>query len=479
MLDDLKQMTTEKTIQHRMGRVAHIHLIGIGGSGMCGIAEVLLNLGYQVTGSDLSENKSVERLRGLGAGIHIGHKAELVDGSDVVVTSSAIHGNNVELVRANQLRIPVVPRAEMLAELMRFRYGIAVAGTHGKTTTTSLIASLLAEAGLDPTFVIGGLLNSAGTNARLGEGKYLVAEADESDASFLYLQPMISIITNIDADHLSTYEGEFDRLKETFVEFLHHLPFYGIAVLCLEDPQVKSILSRVTRTFLTYGFTDEADVQAVNVAAHGQLTEFEVRLPKRKDLLKVRLNMPGRHNVLNALAAIAVANELGVDDEAILSGLQHFQGIGRRFQNYGVLRFHNGSAQLVDDYAHHPREIQATLAGARAAYPNQRLILVFQPHRYTRTRDLFDEFVDVLSEPDVLLLTSVYPAGEKAIPGADAKSLARTIQLRGKIDPIVLHDVDTLEEALQNIVTDNDVVLTLGAGNIGAVAANMAKKLGK
>ncbi len=479
MLGTDKEMSKEKTIENRMGRVKRIHMIGIGGSGMCGIAEVLINLGYEVTGSDLSENKSVKRLQELGAVINFGHDASAIQSCDVVVSSSAIKENNVELKAALDQRIPVVPRAEMLAELMRFQYGIAVAGTHGKTTTTSLVSSLLAEAGLDPTFVIGGLLNSAGTNAQLGEGKYLVAEADESDASFLYLQPMISIVTNIDEDHLSTYEGDFNRLKETFIEFLHHLPFYGIAILCIEDPEVRSILSRVTRTVVTYGFSADADFQALNITQKGQMTEFDVKLLDSPGLLRVSLNLPGLHNVLNSLAAIAVAYELGVREEAIVSGLQHFQGIGRRFQNYGEVQAAKAKFLLIDDYAHHPREIDATLSGVRSGWPEQRLVLVFQPHRYSRTRDLFDDFAEVLSKVDVLILSEVYPAGEKAITGADAKALARAIRARGHIDPIVIKDITKLDETLRNIVQDDDLVLTLGAGNIGVVASKLAKKMSK
>lgn len=469
MSEKLNRMNEHPIIEHRMGRVNHIHMIGIGGAGMCGIAEVLLNLGYVVSGSDLNENKAVKRLQGLGANISFGHKADVVKNCDVVVISSAIESSNIELNAAIQQRIPIVPRAEMLAELMRFRYGIAVAGTHGKTTTTSLVSSLLAEAGLDPTFVIGGLLNSAGTNARLGEGRFLVAEADESDASFLYLQPMISIITNIDADHLSTYEGEFSRLRDTFVEFLHHLPFYGIAILCIEDAEVRTILDQVSRTFVTYGFRKEADIQALNVRQSGQITEFDVKLPGRTDLLKMKLTLPGLHNVLNALAAIAVAYELGVDEQAMRAGLQHFQGIGRRFQSYGELSTVKGRILLIDDYAHHPREIEATIAGVRSGWPERRLVLAFQPHRYSRTRDLFDDFVDVLSKADVLIVTEVYPAGEQAITGADAKALARAIRIRGQTDPIVIKNVEELGGALLNVIEEDDLVLTLGAGNIGSI----------
>lgn len=470
-------MKQTQLIENRMGRVNHIHMIGIGGAGMCGIAEVLINLGYVVSGSDLSQNKSVERLRALGAEITLGHQADAITHCDVVVISSAIDHRNIELQAAVKKRIPIVSRAEMLAELMRFRYGIAIAGTHGKTTTTSLVASLLAEAGLDPTFVIGGLLNSAGTNARLGAGRYLVAEADESDASFLYLQPMMSIITNIDADHLSTYEGEFDRLRDTFVEFLHHLPFYGIAILCIEDAEVRRILKHISRTFITYGFRDEADVQALHVEQNGQTTVFDVKLPGRSALLKVKLALPGLHNVLNALAAIAVAYELGVAEQAMRNGLENFQGIGRRFQSYGEISTRRGQILLIDDYAHHPREIEATIAGVRNGWPDRRLIIAFQPHRYTRTRDLFDDFVQVLSKADVLIITGVYSAGEQTITGADEKSLARAIRIRAQVDPIVLKNVEELADALANVVNDQDLVLTLGAGNIGQVASQLPQQI--
>lgn len=469
-------MNNEKFYQHRLGRTRHIHLIGIGGTGMCGIAEVLINLDYVVSGSDLKPNKATERLQSMGAKIKFGHSASHVEKADVVVISSAIDPTNAELCAAQELRIPVVPRAEMLAELMRFRYGIAVAGTHGKTTTTSLVASLLAEAGLDPTFVIGGLLNSAGTNARLGEGKYLVAEADESDASFLYLQPMISIITNIDEDHLSTYGGSFERLKQTFIEFLHHLPFYGVAMLCIDDPQVRTIVADVSRNFKTYGLSEEADFRALNVTQHGHVTAFDVQLPDRKTILPVKLSLPGNHNVLNALAAIAVAHELEIDSQTISNGLEKFQGIGRRFQDYGELKTKIGSILLVDDYAHHPRELAATIKGARGGWPERRLVVAFQPHRYSRTQDLFDDFVQVLANVDVLVLTEVYPAGEKHVHGADGHALAKAIRARGKIDPVLVNDVKNLGEELLPILKDGDVLLTLGAGNIGAIASKLPEQ---
>jgi len=459
-----------------MGRVRRIHFVGAGGAGMGGIAEVLHNLGYAVSGSDLRENAVTRRLARLGVQVWIGHAAEHVAECDAVVVSSAIAADNPELVAAREQRLPVVPRAEMLAELMRFRYGIGVAGTHGKTTTTSLIASLLAEGGLDPTFVIGGQLNSADSHARLGDGHYLVAEADESDASFLYLQPSMAVVTNIDADHLSTYEGDFERLRQTFVEFLHHLPFYGLAVLCLDDPEVRNVLGEVTRPVITYGFDADADVQATDLQQRGMQTHFTVRRSAHADLAVI-LNLPGRHNVLNALAAIAVASELGVSDAAIQQGLAHFQGIGRRFQVGGDVLTPAGSVLLIDDYAHHPREIAPTLAAVRAGWPGRRLVVAFQPHRYSRTRDLFDDFTQVLSEVDVLLLGEVYAAGEVPVSGADGRALCRGIRARGHIDPVFVEHIQELPQLLRDILQDGDVLLTLGAGDIGAVAARLADEL--
>jgi UDP-N-acetylmuramate--alanine ligase len=459
-----------------MGRVRRIHFVGAGGAGMGGIAEVLHNLGYVVSGSDLHENAVTRRLARLGVQIWIGHAASHVAECDAVVVSSAIAADNPEVVAARQQRVPVVPRAEMLAELMRFRYGIGVAGTHGKTTTTSLITSLLAEAGLDPTFVIGGQLNSADSHARLGEGHYLVAEADESDASFLYLQPSMAVVTNIDADHLSTYEGDFERLRQTFIDYLHHLPFYGLAVLCLEDPEVRDILGEVTRPVITYGLGADADVQATDLQQRGMQTHFTVRRAGHDDLAVI-LNLPGGHNVLNALAAIAVASELGVADAAIQQGLAHFQGIGRRFQVTGPVTTRAGSVLLIDDYAHHPREIAPTLAAVRAGWPGRRLVVAFQPHRYTRTRDLFDDFIQVLSEVDVLVLGEVYAAGEAPISGADGRALCRGIRVRGLVDPVFVEHISELPQVLQDILQDGDVLLTLGAGDIGAVAARLADGL--
>jgi len=461
-----------------MGRVRRVHFVGIGGAGMSGIAEVMHNLGYDVSGSDLRDSAVTRRLASLGIKVVIGHAAANVSDSDVVVASTAIDAGNPELVAARELRIPVVPRAEMLAELMRFRYGIGVAGTHGKTTTTSLTASLLAEGGLDPTFVIGGQLNSAASNAQLGAGHYLVAEADESDASFLYLQPSMAVVTNIDADHLSTYEGDFERLRQTFIDYLHHLPFYGLAVLCLDDPQVANILAEVTRPVITYGIDSDADVRASEVRQQQLQTHFQVRRPGHDRPLSVTLNLPGRHNVLNALAAIAVATELGVADEAIQRALSGFQGIGRRFHVAGEIPFTAGKVLLIDDYAHHPREIAPTLAAVRAGWPERRLVVVFQPHRYSRTHDLFDDFIQVLSGVDVLVLCEVYAAGEAPISGADGRSLSRGIRARGHVDPVFVERLEMLPDVLDDILHDGDVLLTLGAGDIGAAAAQLAAAAG-
>jgi UDP-N-acetylmuramate--alanine ligase len=466
-------MQPNKKIQRGMRRIRLVHFVGIAGAGMSGIAEVLLNLGYAVSGSDLVSNAVTARLALLGATVFQGHAAEHIAGCDVVVISSAITADNPEVMAAQAARIPVVRRAEMLAELMRFRYGIAVAGTHGKTTTTSLIASLLAESGLDPTFVIGGRLNSAGANARLGASKYLVAEADESDASFLFLQPMIAVVTNIDADHLSTYGGNFEQLRETFVKFLRHLPFYGLAVLCIDDPQVREILPRVGRPVLTYGTTTDCDLQATDIVQQGMRTGFRFRPLDSEALTTVTLNLPGRHNVLNALAAIAVAQELGVPLTAIRRALENFQGTGRRFHNYGEIKIPTGKVTLIDDYGHHPREVAAVLNAIHGGWPGKRVILAFQPHRYSRTRDLFDEFARVLAETDALVLTEVYPAGEKPILGADGRSLSRAIRVRGKVDPVFVERVTDLPQVLPNILEDGDILLLMGAGDIGAVAAQL------
>ena len=463
--------------QHGMSRIRRIHFIGIGGTGMSGIAEVLLNLGYQISGSDLGENAATRRLASLGATIHKGHESSNVQGAEVVVVSTAIDRSNREVEAALAQKIPVISRAEMLAELMRFRYGIAVAGTHGKTTTTSLTASVLAEAGLDPTFVIGGRLNSVGTNAQLGQGAFLVAEADESDASFLHLQPMMAVVTNIDRDHMETYQGDFDRLKQTFIEFLHHVPFYGLAVLCLEDPGVRDILPEISKPVKTYGFCEGADLRAVDIRQDGMRSTFKVIRAGADDGFDVTLNLPGRHNILNALSVIAIADELGIGPEIIRRALSQFKGIGRRFQVNGEIRLQGQPVTFVDDYGHHPREIEATLDSARQAYAGRRLVMVFQPHRFTRTRDLFEDFVQVLSRTDVLLLTEVYAAGEKPINGADGRSLSRAIRVRGQIEPIFVEDIHELAGLLPGVLLPGDVVLTLGAGSIGQVALDLPQAL--
>jgi UDP-N-acetylmuramate--alanine ligase len=450
-------------------KVRHIHFVGIGGSGMSGIAEVLANLGYQVSGSDLAENAATKRLAKLGVKVKTQHHRENVNGADAVVVSSAVLEDNPEVIAAREHRIPVVPRALMLAELMRLKQGVAIAGTHGKTTTTSLVASVLAEGGLDPTFVIGGRLNAAGTNARLGAGDFIVVEADESDASFLHLQPVIAVVTNIDADHMDTYGQDFGRLKQAFVQFLQNLPFYGAAVLCGDDPNLREILPQVTKPVLTYGTGDDASVCAEAIAHDGGRMRFRA---VRKDAgpLNVVLNLPGRHNVLNALAAIAVGTELGVRDEAIVSALQEFRGVGRRFQNYGEIE---GKFTLIDDYGHHPAEMAATLEAARGAFPGRRLVLAFQPHRYTRTRDLFEDFVRVLSSVDVLLLAEVYAAGEAPIVAADGRSLARALRLAGQVEPLFVEDIAEMPLAIRRAAQDRDVVITMGAGSIGAVPAQL------
>lgn len=460
-----------------MGRIKRIHFVGIGGVGMSGIAEVLTNLGYSVSGSDLANNAVTRRLQDMGAVIHTGHAAANVEGADVVVVSTAVKKDNPEVIQAHALRIPVVPRAEMLAELMRFRFGIAVAGTHGKTTTTSLIASVLAEGGLDPTFVIGGKLNSAGSNARLGTGYYLVAEADESDASFMHLQPMMAVVTNIDADHMETYGGDFEKLKQTFIEFLHHLPFYGLAVMCLDDPNVAGILGQITRPVITYGVNKDADIRASNIQPSAFQTHFTVSRKDKPDWLQITLNMPGHHNVLNALAVIAVAHEIGVEDQAIMRAFAEFQGIGRRFQRYDDIPVADGSVMHIDDYGHHPREAAAVIEAIRGGWPDRRLVLVFQPHRYTRTRDLFEDFCMVLSGVDALVLVDVYPAGEAPIAGADGRTLARAIRNRGQVDPVFVETVDQLPQALHAILQDGDILLTLGAGNIGSIAPVLKQRL--
>lgn len=455
-----------------MGRVRRIHFVGIGGSGMSGIAEVLLTLGYQVSGSDLRENTQTQRLTSLGAKINIGHSADAIEGVDVIVVSTAIDETNCEVAAAREQHIPAVPRATMLAELMRFRFGIAVAGTHGKTTTTSLIASLLFSGGLDPTYVIGGRLNSSSTHARLGRGQYLVAEADESDASFLVLQPMIAVVTNIDADHLSTYQGDFSKLKNTFVEFLWRLPFYGLAIMCIDDPEVRDLIEEVACPVMTYGCSPDADIRAINITQSGRTTKFDVQI-RGGDSFPVALNMPGHHNVLNALAALAVARETGVDLKAAQACLASFTGISRRFECYEAVMCGSTSVTVVDDYGHHPREIEATLQAARAAWPDRRIVLALQPHRYSRTHDLMDDFSVVLNKVDRLVLTEVYAAGEQPIVGADGRSLARAVRARGKVEPVFVERVADLPTALANIIQPNDVVLMMGAGSIGAVIKAM------
>ena len=460
----------------RMRRIHIIHLVGIGGSGMGGIAEVLLNLGYEVQGSDLRPNAVTQRLARLGVTIFIGHAAEQLGRADVVVVSSAVSRANPEVAAALANRVPVVPRAEMLGELMRFRYSVAVAGTHGKTTTTSLVASVLAEGGLDPTFVIGGRLKSADSNARLGAGRYLVAEADESDASFMHLQPMIAIVTNIDNDHLATHDGDFSRLKQSFVDFLHNLPFYGLAVLCVDDANVQSLLDSVGRPFVTYGFAAGADVRAADVVRDGLQSHYQVERAGREPL-PLTVNLPGRHNVLNSLAAVAVATELGIADAAIQKALANFQGIERRLQQLGDIQWPGGSALLVDDYGHHPTEVAATLDAVRQGWPGRRLVLAFQPHRYTRTRDLLDDFGRVLGDCDVLLVTEVYGAGEAPIAGADGRAICRAVRSRGVMEPVFVEHVEDLAESLRSVLHDGDVVLTMGAGNIGAVAQELKSRL--
>jgi UDP-N-acetylmuramate--alanine ligase len=460
----------------RMRRINTIHFVGIGGSGMGGIAEVLLNLGYKVQGSDLKPNNVTARLTKLGAKIAFGHAAQNVAGADVVVVSSAVVKDNPELIAAKEHRIPVVPRAEMLGELMRFRYSIAVAGTHGKTTTTSLVASILAEGGEDPTFVIGGRLKSADSNARLGTGRYLVAEADESDASFTHLQPLIAIVTNIDNDHLVTHDGDFERLKRSFVEFLHNLPFYGLAVVCSDDEHVRSILDRVGRPIITYGLSEGADLRAVNIRPRGLQTDFQVMRATGAPL-DVTVNLPGTHNVLNSLAAIGVALEIGVDEKAIGRALASFQGIDRRLQHVADVDTPAGRVTIVDDYGHHPTEVAATLQALRQGYAGRRLVLAFQPHRYTRTRDLIDDFGKVLSAADALLVTEVYAAGEAPISGADGRAICRAVRSRGQVEPVFVEKAEDLAAALADVIRDNDVIVTMGAGHISAVSHALPAQL--
>ena len=464
-------------MKNRMRRVHRIHFVGIGGAGMGGIAEVLLNLGYEVQGSDLRPGSMVHRLESLGARVMLGHSAAHLENVDVVVVSSAVPLDNPEVVEAQRRRIPVVKRAEMLAELMRFRYGIAVAGTHGKTTTTSLVASVLGEAGLDPTFVIGGRLNSANTHARLGAGRFLVAEADESDASFMLLQPMLAVVTNVEADHMATYGGDLEQLHQTFVDFLHNLPFYGLAIICIDDPGAASLLPRIPRAVLTYGFSEGADLRATNFRQAGRVSYFTVTRPGGAPPLEVELKLAGRHNVQNALAAIAIAQELEVEDAPLLQALANFGGIDRRMQELGEIAAGDGTALLVDDYGHHPTELERTPEAIHAAWPDRRVVVAFQPHRYSRTRDLMDDFARVLAGTDALLLCEVYAAGEDPIPNADGRALARAIRSRGKVEPVFVETIEALPEALAGVLRAGDLLVTFGAGSIGGVAARLPELL--
>ncbi|MEY4730698.1 MAG: hypothetical protein RL020_1856 [Pseudomonadota bacterium] len=457
-------------------KVKHVHFVGIGGSGMSGIAEVLLNQKFRISGSDLADNATTQRLASLGMQIYHGHSAANINGADAVVTSTAVKSDNPEVIAAREKHIPIVPRAMMLAELMRLKQGIAVAGTHGKTTTTSLISSILAEAGMDPTFVIGGRLNSAGANARLGSGEFIVAEADESDASFLYLQPVVSVVTNIDADHMETYQHDFNKLKQAFVDFIEHLPFYGRAVLCADDENVRDIMTRVSKPITTYGVSDGVQLQAKNIRHSGGQMQFDCVIKNGSTkTLPITLNLPGHHNVLNSLAAIAVSQEVGASDAAIVKALAEFKGVGRRFQRYGDLATDGGTYTLVDDYGHHPVEMAATIAAARGAFPDQRLVLAFQPHRFTRTRDLFEDFVKVLGTVDALLLAEVYAAGEAPIVAADGRALMRALRVQGKVEPIFVEAIGDMPEAVRAAAKPGDVVLTMGAGSIGAVPGLLAK----
>jgi UDP-N-acetylmuramate--alanine ligase len=459
-------------------KVKNIHFVGIGGSGMSGIAEVLLNLGYTISGSDLGSNAATRRLSDLGAKVMLGHAAENVVNADAIVTSTAVKDDNPEVVAAREKHIPIVPRAIMLGELMRLKQGIAIAGTHGKTTTTSLVASILAEGGLDPTFVIGGVLNKAGANARLGTGEFIVVEADESDASFLNLSPVIEVITNIDADHMETYDHDIEKLKQAFVEFTQRLPFYGVAVLCIDDPTVREIMPRIAKFVTTYGFHEEAEVRATDARAVDGQMQFTV-IQEGYAPMQVSLNQPGMHNVQNACAAIAIARELGVDDCATQKALTEFNGVGRRFTRYGEINIRDvngkaaGTFALVDDYGHHPVETAATLAAARGAYPDRRLVLAFQPHRYTRTRDLFEDFVKVLSATDMLLLAEVYAAGEQPIVAADGRTLAHALRVAGKVDPVFVEDIGDMPATIMNVIRDGDVLITMGAGSISGVPAKV------
>ena len=459
-----------------MRRIKRIHFVGIGGSGMCGIAEVLLNQGYDISGSDINQGPSIERLRDAGATVFIGHSEENIVGANVVVKSSAVTVENTEIAAARAQGIPVVRRAEMLAELMRYRHGIAIAGTHGKTTTTSLVTAILAEDGRDPTFVVGGRVNSAGTNAQLGGSRYLVAEADESDASFLHLQPMVAVVTNIEADHMETYGFDFSRLTKTYIEFLHNLPFYGLAVMCIDDPVIRDLLVDVARPMLTYGFSEDAAYRIRDLTVDQRHSHFVIERPDGLVPLEISLNIPGRHNALNAAAAIAVASDEGISDRAIIAGLSSFCGVGRRFEIYGDYQLPaGGTAMLVDDYGHHPTEIKATVDAVRGGWPDKRLVMIFQPHRYTRTRDLYEDFVKVLAEVDVLILLAVYPAGEEAIVGASSKNLSGSIRQRDAVDPIYAETIEEVPALLHELVRDNDLVITQGAGSVNKLVALLAE----
>ena len=453
-----------------MRRIKRVHFVGIGGTGMNGIAEVLVNQGFTVSGSDLQESRATARLRTLGVSVFCGHDAANIDGVDVLVVSTAVPDTNPEVAAAREQRIPVVPRAQMLAELMRFKRGIAVAGTHGKTTTTSLTASLLAEAGMDPTFVIGGVVNSWGSNAGLGQGDYLLAEADESDGSFLLLQPIIALVTNIDRDHLESYGNSFENLKKAFEEFLHHLPFYGAAILCIDDPEVEALIPQMSRAVVTFGLSESADIRATDIRQNGREMDFKVHLPAPVEPLDVCINLPGLHNVRNALGAIAIAWEIGIEINSVVDCLREFKGVGRRFAEVGDLQFGDGHVLVIEDYGHHPSELEATIAAAREGWPEQRIVAVFQPHRYTRTASLFDEFSRVLSEADIVVLTDIYAAGETAIEGVDSAALCKSMRARGKVDPILMHAVEELSTSLPPLLQDGDLVLLMGAGSIEQIA---------
>lgn len=461
------------SVDGNMRRIKHLHFIGIGGSGMCGIAEVLLKQGYKISGSDINSSQVTERLIELGAEIKFEHKAENAKGADAVVVSSAIDLNNPEILTARENLIPIVRRAEMLAELMRFKYGIAVAGTHGKTTTTSMLVSIFEQSGKSPTFVIGGKLNSVGTNAGIGDSKYLIAEADESDASFLHLQPMVSVITNIDEDHMSTYGGDFSVLENTFLDFIKNLPFYGLCVLCIDDTNVRNIINKISRPFVTYGFNNDAQFKGSDFSQKGKKIKFKVTKPDG-EILPIKMQIPGKHNALNALAAIAIASDEGISDEDIIAGLANFEGVGRRFNIYEDLPLANSNFTLIDDYGHHPQEIKAVIEAYRKGW-NNRLLLLFQPHRYSRTHDLYQDFIQVLSEVDLLLLLDVYSAGETEIPGADSKSLANSIRQRGKTDPIYIGNKEELLPILKDLLKPGDALLTQGAGNVGKIAQQILK----